>query len=569
LNPLGSSPIGVFVSANGTIYISWAEQKMTAWDLYLVKSVDSGVTFSIPVKVNSDSVDGPAMNCVPALGEGNEGQLYVAWCDPRNSKIGWHIDLYFAVSEDGGATFGPNLRINDDYAMSYQTAISMVVDSGETIHLFWSDNRNLDINGVWDYDVYHAMSTDGGQSFSANMKISDEPPGVCAATPAASGSGIDSFGNIYVAWESDCSSYMDLFASASIDGGQTYLPSVKVNDDNTTEQQWVGGLVADPVLGAHLVWADFRQSTPPYTGGVSYYSRIGINYTEGSERDIVLYEWDFTSDGIFDYIETEAIAPDGAFDGKTTHVYGDNGIYTVTLRVTDETGAADTDTCNVTVNNIAPTIENVSAYVEANITLRLAGEKWHDASMYLYENGTEVGSISIVRYPGSPDDQSGTIEGVTIDLTKEYSVKVIYTPDDDPVNGQPNGANPAWIILTFEDGTEERIHHTFNVKHPETWEWDVELNKLLVGHEVTFEASGLDPGSDDLGFEWSVLTFTNWHNNDGTTGTSSTDPYPSPDGIFPFEAADVVKCAFPGSGTILLTLWDDDGGSTSTSIMLA
>ncbi len=71
---------------------------------------------------------------------------------------------------------------------------------------------------------------------------------------------------------------------------------------------------------------------------------------------IVSYEWDFESDGIYDYKETEKDAPDGAFDGKTTHIYGDNGIYTVTLRITDETGANDTDTCNVTVNNLPPTI---------------------------------------------------------------------------------------------------------------------------------------------------------------------------------------------------------------------
>jgi hypothetical protein len=148
-------------------------------------------------------------------------------------------------------------------------------------------------------------------------------------------------------------------------------------------------------------------------------------------------------------------------------------------------------------------------------------------------------------------------------LTKEYSAKVVYTPDDDPVNGQPNGANPAWIILTF-NGSEERIHHTFNVKHPETWEWDVVLNPHLAGHEVTLESSATDPGSDDLTFDWDLGTPT-IHFNDGL----NPDPYPSPDGTFPFEAKDVFKCAYPGSGILTLKVSDDDGGTTTGTITLA
>jgi hypothetical protein len=103
--------------------------------------------------------------------------------------------------------------------------------------------------------------------------------------------------------------------------------------------------------------------------------------------EIVSYEWDFTSDGTYDYIETQSNAPDGDFDGKTTHIYGDNEVYTATLRVTDESGNTDTDTCNVTVNNVAPSITGIAAYMRTNVTLRLAGEKWHDVSIRLFENG--------------------------------------------------------------------------------------------------------------------------------------------------------------------------------------
>jgi PKD repeat protein len=189
--------------------------------------------------------------------------------------------------------------------------------------------------------------------------------------------------------------------------------------------------------------------------------------------------------------------------------------------------------------------------------------------MQLFENGLEVGSVSVVRYPGSPDDQSATISGLTMDMTNEYSATVIYSPLDDPINGQLWGANPCWVILTFEDGTEKRIHHTFNVRHPDTWEWNVNLNRYLVGTEITFESSAIDAGSDDLIFEW------DWDDgssevyeyfNDG----ANPDPYPSPWGICPFSTSEEVSHAFAAAGdyTVKLTVVDDDGGSALISVII-
>ena len=44
----------------------------------------------------------------------------------------------------------------------------------------------------------------------------------------------------------------------------------------------------------------------------------------------------------------------GSFDGS--HTYADNGIYTVTVTVNDDDGGSDTETFEVTVNNVAPTL---------------------------------------------------------------------------------------------------------------------------------------------------------------------------------------------------------------------
>ncbi|MHA2495865.1 MAG: PKD domain-containing protein [Candidatus Hodarchaeales archaeon] len=41
---------------------------------------------------------------------------------------------------------------------------------------------------------------------------------------------------------------------------------------------------------------------------------------------------------------------------EPTHVYADDGVYTVMLTVTDDDGGVGTDTLTVTVNNVAPTV---------------------------------------------------------------------------------------------------------------------------------------------------------------------------------------------------------------------
>jgi uncharacterized repeat protein (TIGR01451 family) len=151
---------------------------------------------------------------------------------------------------------------------------------------------------------------------------------------------------------------------------------------------------------------------------------------------------------------------------------------------------------------------NVSAYILAEFRLRVAGEKWHNVELRLFNYDTEVAFAEVLRVPGDPDDQSVTIHNVTVDLLSDSFMAVIeYTPFDDPNNGQWWGADPAWLILTLQDGSEVRLHHTFNVRHNDTWLWIVDDFRPFLGTEpltvnytvsyaITYENIGSGDASD-------------------------------------------------------------------------
>ena len=270
-----------------------------------------------------------------------------------------------------------------------------------------------------------------------------------------------------------------------------------------------------------------------------------------------------------------AKSPDGTFpfsvNDTVSYTYGDDGVFTIRISVNDDdtNGGGPIYWTTVTVLNVPPTIVDAEAYMVADVTLRIAGEKWHDVIFKIYEDGQEVGWAQVIRYPGSPNEQMATLHDVEVSLSRQFSVVAYYTPDDDPINGQINGADPAWLVFGWESGNETWLHHTFNVLHPETWIWTVDnVYFYAVGQTIHFRGTATDPGSDDLTFSWDTgdgRILTAIHYNNGI----SPDPYPSPD-VNPMTATDqqILVYGSAGTYTITLTVTDDDGGTATMTLTI-
>ena len=110
----------------------------------------------------------------------NPQHVYAVWTDGRletsfvyQSVTGQHADVVFSRSTDGGTTWSPVTKINDDNVQGNDQFFPwMTVGSDGTIHASWMDRREAPVDG-FPYRDYYSQSTDEGQTWSANQPVGD------------------------------------------------------------------------------------------------------------------------------------------------------------------------------------------------------------------------------------------------------------------------------------------------------------------------------------------------------------------------------------------------------------
>jgi hypothetical protein len=144
---------------------------------YLATSSNKGQTFAyttilaaVPSTLDSNLKNGYQLLANPV----DSNKLVFLLPNATNGDV----DITALHSSNGGRNWSNIIRVNDD-ALSNGKVQDMVWgaynEQGNLI-ITWRDRRNSTSNGFWNagYDFYYSTSTDNGQTFSANNKLTSQ-----------------------------------------------------------------------------------------------------------------------------------------------------------------------------------------------------------------------------------------------------------------------------------------------------------------------------------------------------------------------------------------------------------
>jgi hypothetical protein len=263
----------------------------------------------------------------------------------------------------------------------------------------------------------------------------------------------------------------------------------------------------------------------------------------------ISYAWDLDNDGQYD---------DSTSATPTFTNVGQDGVFTVGLRVTDAFGNVSTDSTTVTVLNVAPTvtidaITPVDELGTVTVTGVVSDPGWLDPLTATIDFGDGAGAVAL----------AGTVENLRPDATLSFSVQHQYGD---------NGSFGVEVCAADDDTTGNcgtRAAAVLNVDPTVTIDTGGQIAfdgvKAFVAHvgmPVTVPLALTDPGSDDLTAIW------RWGDGSGASSVTSlvnppaTDPAKSPS-VQPRALTVTGQHAYGDACLYTLTAdaTDDDGGN--------
>lgn len=213
---------------DGTLHLTWGGEKNEERGVFYLRVKPGQANYPEPLRVSPADIPVATLHEPPALAVGHQNDVYVTWTTPHpnaNGKLFTSL-LLLSRSIDGGTTFLPPVRVNDDETVTGHSFDHLTVSPDGSVHIAWLDARE----GKKDPATYASFSRDQGKTLSPNLKV-DEPSCVCCRTHATTASD----GTLYLAWRKIFSGGVrETVVSRSTDNGKSFSSSVIVGND-----QWV------------------------------------------------------------------------------------------------------------------------------------------------------------------------------------------------------------------------------------------------------------------------------------------------------------------------------------------
>ncbi len=224
------------VAISGTfVHVVWFDLRDGNYELYYKRSTDAGISWEPDRQLTND----PAFSVIPSVSASGT-VVHVVWRDTRDGANG---EIYYKRATASGLFWGADTRLTYNSAVS--TAPSGTV-SGSNVHVAWADNRD------GNYEIYYKRSTDGGVSWGADTRLTNNPL-------VSSGSSISVSGSmVHVVWHDQRNGVNgEIYYKRSTDAGISWGADTRLTN-NIAESN--NPSVAVSALFVHVVWWDTRDS---------------------------------------------------------------------------------------------------------------------------------------------------------------------------------------------------------------------------------------------------------------------------------------------------------------------
>ncbi|MCC7009649.1 MAG: exo-alpha-sialidase [Acidobacteria bacterium] len=279
-----ASNAGASIAANGaSVVVVWAATAAGKTNAFAAASSDGGTTFATPVRVNDVNGDVRVSGEQPPRVAFADDTIVVGWA----SRADGRARLRAARSTDGGRTFGPSVTVHDDALSGARGWLSLAAGT-HAVHAVWLDGRNAHEGaaaggghaahaGGSRQDLFHARWQDGGERIETRVATN-----VCFCCKTSVAVAPD--GALYVAWRHVYDgSIRDIAVARSTDGGGTFGAPVRVSQDG-----WkIDGCPEDgPSIGVsadgavHIAWPTFVHDAAGEEGT----GRKAVFYSVSTDR---------------------------------------------------------------------------------------------------------------------------------------------------------------------------------------------------------------------------------------------------------------------------------------------
>jgi hypothetical protein len=250
------------VAIAADIVVAWTSKLEGRSSIRVARSTDAGVTFQPPVTLHDLKLSGARGWVSVAIDD--EGAVHAVWLDGRDAMAGMthpagaageshamHGTMRQDVFE---ATWRPDgthaeARLATNVCFCCKTSVS--VGPHGSLFAAW---RNIYPTNLRDMAV--ASSSDRGKTFAAPVRVSEDHWQIDACPEDGPSTTITADGVFHIVWPTllgDANPRKAIFYSSSTDGGKTFAPRVRVDDDNPASGSAHPQIAARPD-GVVIVW---------------------------------------------------------------------------------------------------------------------------------------------------------------------------------------------------------------------------------------------------------------------------------------------------------------------------